>query len=134
MGGDTTAVAANPQSRESFYARVYAFVRTIPRGRVITYGHVALALGSPPAARAVGYALHFLPAGSDVPWWRVINAKGEVSLRGRGTNADLQRALLEHEGVVFNAAGVCNLRDFRWWPGLDDAEIGPREGDAGQFG
>ena len=67
MAGDTTAVAANPQLRESFYERVYEFVRRIPRGRVITYGHVALALGSPPAARAVGYALHALQAESDVP-------------------------------------------------------------------
>ena len=112
------------QSRESFYERVYEFVRTIPRGRVITYGHVALALGAPAAARAVGYALHFLPAANDVPWWRVINAKGTISLRGRGTHADLQRSLLEHEGVAFSADGVCDLRTYRWWPGSDPGHEG----------
>ena len=100
----------------SFYERVYAVVRGVPPGRVITYGHVALILGAPAAARAVGYALHALPAGNDVPWWRVINAKGAVSLKNRGANADLQRALLEHEDIVFDADGCCDLRVYRWWP------------------
>jgi methylated-DNA-protein-cysteine methyltransferase related protein len=106
----------SPAFVPSFYTRVYACVAAVPRGRVITYGHVALLLGSPAAARAVGYALHNLPAGSEVPWWRVINARGEISLRGRGAAADLQRAMLEREGVVFSAEGVVDLRRYRWWP------------------
>ena len=100
----------------SFYTRVYACVAGVPRGRVITYGHVALLLGSPAAARAVGYALHNLPPGSEAPWWRVINARGAISLRGRGAAADLQRALLEREGVVFSAEGLVDLGRYRWWP------------------
>ena len=69
------------------------------------------------ASRAVGYALHNLPAGSDVPWWRVINATGAISLKGRGAQADLQRALLEAEGIRFDANGRTDLARYRWWPG-----------------
>ncbi len=111
-GGEGRLTASVP----SFYTRVYACVAGVPRGRVITYGHVALLLGSPAAARAVGYALHNLPPGSEAPWWRVINARGAISLRGRGAAADLQRALLEREGVVFSAEGLVDLGRYRWWP------------------
>lgn len=100
--------------RKTFYDRVYAFVRSVPRGKVVTYGQVALELGSPAAARAVGYALHFLPGNSDVPWWRVINAGGGISLRGRGEAAEVQRRLLEEEGLVFRPAGTIDLRRYRW--------------------
>lgn len=102
--------------RETFYDRVYQLVRQVPAGRVITYGHVALELGAPAAARAVGYALHSLPAANDVPWWRVINARGAISLKGRGEAADLQRQLLEAEGVQFDADGRTDLARYRWWP------------------
>ncbi|MGE5596795.1 MAG: MGMT family protein [Hyphomicrobiales bacterium] len=105
-----------PPANPTFYDRVYELVRQVPRGRVITYGHVALLLGAPSAARAVGYALHNLPAESDVPWWRVINARGTISLKDRGSNAELQRALLEHEGVQFDLEGRISLETYRWWP------------------
>ena len=95
---------------------MWAFVDAVPRGRVVTYGQVALELGAPAAARAVGYALRALPPDTEVPWWRVLNAKGGISLRGRGAGADLQRARLEAEGVTFNADGRVDLRAFRWWP------------------
>ena len=101
---------------ETFYDRVYEFVRRVPPGQVITYGHVALELGSPAAARAVRYALHALPTTSDVPWWRVINAGGAISLKGRGSQADLQRQLLESEGVIFDESGRTDLGHYRWWP------------------
>ena len=104
---------------ETFYDRVYAFVRTIPSGSVVTYGQVALELDASAAARAVGYALNALntsAAPSDIPWWRVINARGEISLKNRGAAADHQRALLESEGVIFNAEGQTDLQRFRWWP------------------
>ena len=99
---------------------MWAFVRETPRGRVVTYGQVALELGAPAAARAVGYALRALPPDTEVPWWRVLNAKGGISLRGRGAGADLQRARLEAEGVAFSDDGRVDLRTFRWWP--DDEE------------
>ena len=107
----------------NFYERVWGFVREAPRGRVVTYGQVAVELGAPAAARAVGYALRALPPDTDVPWWRVINAKGGISLRGRGAGADLQRELLEEEGIPFSAAGTVDLRTYRWWP--DDEERAP---------
>jgi methylated-DNA-protein-cysteine methyltransferase related protein len=103
----------------TFYDAVYAFVGKVPAGRVVTYGQVALELGAPAAARAVGYALHSLRGDRNVPWWRVINASGAISLKGRGTNADLQRELLEEEGVPFNIAGHTDLHAYRWWPGQD---------------
>lgn len=105
------------RAKESFYERVYDFVRAVPPGSVVTYGQVALELGAPSAARAVGYALYFLPKPSDVPWWRVINAGGAISLRNRGPEADRQRKLLEQEGVCFDANERVDLRRYRWWPG-----------------
>jgi methylated-DNA-protein-cysteine methyltransferase-like protein len=104
-------------TRETYYDRVYAFVRAVPRGRVVTYGQVALELGAPAAARAVGYALHNLPPGNDVPWWRVINVRGAIPLKGRGAHADLQRQLLEREGIVFDERDCTDLGRYRWYPG-----------------
>ncbi|GIW13568.1 MAG: hypothetical protein KatS3mg062_1007 [Tepidiforma sp.] len=106
----------------TFYDAVYGLVRGIPRGRVMTYGQVALELGSPAAARAVGYALSYLPLDTDVPWWRVVNAQGGISLRGRGEGADLQRQLLEAEGVAFERDGRVDLRRYRWFPSGGDWE------------
>ena len=110
---------------ETFYDRVYDAVRAVPRGRVTNYGHIALLLGSPAAARAVGYALNALPAGNDVPWWRIVKANGGIALKNRGSSADLQRALLEREGVRFREDDTCDLRLYRWWPEE------PGEGDGG---
>jgi methylated-DNA-protein-cysteine methyltransferase-like protein len=84
----------------------------------VTYGQIALELGSPAAARAVGYAMANLPTDTDVPWWRVINASGGISLKGRGATADLQRTLLEREGVAFDGDRT-DLGRYRWWPGRE---------------
>lgn len=99
------------------YARIYAVVRRIPRGRVATYGQVAALAGRPGHARQVGYALHALADGADVPWQRVINHRGEVSPRVEPFYEPLQRALLEAEGVVFDGRGRVDLDRFRWEPG-----------------
>jgi methylated-DNA-protein-cysteine methyltransferase-like protein len=101
----------------NFYERVYRVVRQVPEGSVVTYGQVAVYLGAPAAARAVGYALHNLEPDSDVPWWRVINARGGVSHKGRGAQADRQYELLELEGVRFGPEGHTELRRYRWFPG-----------------
>jgi methylated-DNA-protein-cysteine methyltransferase-like protein len=111
----------------TFYNRVYQFVAKIPAGSVVTYGQVALELGSPAAARAVGYALFFMPAEVDVPWWRVVNASGGISHKGRGAAADLQRQRLEEEGLRFNDTGHLNLGRCRWWP-----DEGRQDGDDGE--
>ncbi len=97
-----------------FNDRVYEVVRRVPAGRVTTYGDVASVLGSPRVARQVGWALSSLPAGTDVPWQRVINAKGMVSGRGEIDRAEVQEALLRGEGVDFDARGRCDLRSLRW--------------------
>ena len=96
------------------YERIYAIVRRIPRGRVATYGQVAELAGLEGHARQVGYAMHALPPRSNVPWHRVINARGEVSPRTSGDSHELQRFLLEAEGVVFDLHGRCELKRFRW--------------------
>jgi len=88
----------------------------VPRGRVATYGQIARLAGIGRAARQVGYALHALPAGTTLPWHRVVNAKGEVSLRAHGSAAITQRIRLEHEGVRFNARGRVALTRFGWQP------------------
>ena len=98
------------------YSRIYAVVGRIPRGRVATYGQVAELAGLPGRARQVGYALHALPPGTAVPWHRVLNARGALSLR-REPGAELgQRLLLEREGIRFDARGSVDLGEIRWKP------------------
>lgn len=98
----------------SFYDDVYARVRRIPRGRVTTYGHVAALAGSPRAARTVGWALNALPADTDVPWHRVVNARGGISIAKAGLPPELQRAMLENEGVEFREDGTIDLAHWGW--------------------
>ena len=96
--------------------RIYVVVRRIPRGRVATYGQVAALAGYPGQARQVGYALSALPAGTVLPWHRVINTRGEISLR-HWPGAELtQRMLLEREGVRFDARGRVQLKRVGWKP------------------
>ncbi len=98
------------------YARIYAAVRRIPRGRVASYGQIAKLAGLPGRARQVGYAMHALPFGSTVPWHRVVNAQGKVSRR-RVPGAELtQRMLLEREAVRFGPGGRIPLQRFGWRP------------------
>lgn len=106
---------------DSFFELVYRVVRSIPPGRVATYGQIARILGMPHAARTVGWALRDLPQGYDVPWQRVINARGTISLGAGGGGAEIQRALLEEEGVVFDEQGRVDLTTYGW-AGPDLAE------------
>jgi methylated-DNA-protein-cysteine methyltransferase-like protein len=96
------------------YARIYQVIRRIPRGRVATYGQIAALAGLRGHARQVGYALHALPAGSAVPWHRVINARGEISRRSEFGDEVRQRMLLEAEAVEFDWRGRVSLRRYRW--------------------
>jgi methylated-DNA-protein-cysteine methyltransferase-like protein len=99
------------------YARIYAVVRRIPRGRVATYGQVAELAGLPGHARQVGYALHALRSDDrGVPWQRVLNAQGRTSLRSEPGAEHVQRQMLELEGVVFDTAGRVDLAHYRWRP------------------
>lgn len=97
------------------YERFYDVVRAIPTGRVTSYGVVARLAGLPGHARQVGYALAALSDEHDVPWHRVVNARGEVSTRtGNRAYERVQVALLEDEGVVFSARGRVDLAAFGW--------------------
>jgi methylated-DNA-protein-cysteine methyltransferase related protein len=101
------------------YDRIYAIVRRIPRGRVATYGQVAMLAGLPGRARMIGYALAALSDGSGVPWQRVVNAQGRVSPRAGGSGHEvLQAVMLRREGVRFRKTGVIPLAVFRWHPRL----------------
>ena len=101
---------------ETTYARIYAVVRRIPYGRVATYGQVAELAGLPGHARQVGYALHALPSSTALPWHRVINAAGAISLRRMPGYELTQRQLLEEEGVGFDLRGRVRLSAVRWRP------------------
>ncbi len=98
-----------------FTVRALAIIRCIPRGRVATYGQVAGVAGSPLAARQVARVLHSLSRRERLPWQRVINSRGAISLpRGRGF--ETQKALLESEGVRVSRAGAVNLSRYLWIP------------------
>ena len=101
------------------HALIYEVVRRIPRGKVATYGQVAVWAGLPGHARLAGYALFNLPPGllGKVPWQRVINAQGRISYSEARLGHDhLQRELLEKEGVTFDARGKVDLTKFGWKP------------------
>jgi len=102
--------------------KIYAVVARSPKGRVATYGQVASLAGLPRRARLVGRALRDVPPGIDVPWHRVVNAQGKISLRGDALgHEDLQAALLHREGVRFAGAAI-PLARYSWQPGGKSAE------------
>ena len=98
------------------YERIYAVVRQVPRGYVVTYGQVARIVGGI-SAQMVGFALAALrdrPGVEEVPWQRVINAKGMVSPHGYGFGTHIQRLLLEEEGVRFDEESRVDFSVYRW--------------------
>ncbi|QHT59101.1 DNA methyltransferase [Paenibacillus lycopersici] len=98
-----------------FTADVLNIIRGIPRGRVMTYGGIAGQAGSPRAARQVVRILHSMSGKYELPWHRVINAKGEIAI-GSDEGRFMQRALLEEEGVYVNPAGVVDLAEYGFEP------------------
>ncbi len=107
----------------SFNELVYELVRHIPRGKVLSYGRVAYLLGVPNGARAVGWAMSALKSGDrGVPWHRVVNAKGRVSIKGSPEGAAEQRARLEAEGIVFDDKGYLDMGQHLWDPAPPEVE------------
>ena len=103
----------------SLYRQIWKAARRIPFGRVATYGQIAELAGLPRQPRLAGYAMHHVPEGSNVPWHRVVNAKGEISTRAASMisgEESLQRILLEGEGVEFDDLGRIDLKRFQWRP------------------
>ena len=116
--------------KPNFYVQVYQVTQRIPPGKVTSYGRVAQMLGKPNAARAVGYALSALknPKSSQrytsatVPWQRVVNSQGRISIHHREQTARKQADLLRQEGVEVNEQGRINL-DRYLWQGLHLLEL-----------
>lgn len=109
----------------SFYDEVYRVVRLIPSGCVASYGDIAAVIGSPRAARQVGYALAGLDPkgcakdGESVPWQRVVQTTGTIAFRGDPIRGDIQRALLVDEGIEFVEDRI-PMHRFRWDPDVED--------------
>lgn len=103
--------------------RIYELVRRIPPGRVASYGQIARMIGGGVGPRQVGYALAALKAGTDVPWQRVINARGRISLPGIG--GAIQKQLLLEEGIQFDENDCVDFERFGW-NGSADSE-NPRQ-------
>ncbi len=122
MASSDTEMIVGRVTGPGFNSRVYAVVKQVPRGKVSTYGDIATLLGSPRVARHVGFALSAL-RDPDVPWHRVINSRGKLSLRSDTVRGELQQRLLEAEGVHFDAAGRVDLKTLRWNP-LSDTRDG----------
>lgn len=96
------------------HSRIYALIRRIPRGRIATYGQVAMRVRPACGPRQVGYALAALPDNSTVPWHRVVNAAGKIALRGHSTVT--QRLRLLAEGVEVTEGGKLDLKRYAWEP------------------
>ena len=99
---------------KTVFEQIYDVVRQIPRGRVATYGQIAPLAGNPRWSRVVGYALHVNPEPGKIPCHRVVNRLGETSKAFAFGGEDMQKALLEEEGVIFNEDGRVNLAQFQW--------------------
>ena len=121
-------------STVNFYEQVYAVVRRIPTGKVTSYGRVAQMLGAPNAARAVGYALRALKDKgddyADVPWQRVVNSQGRISIVNREHGAQRQAGLLRAEGVEVSEQLRIDLDAYLWsglhWLEVDDIIAGAK--------
>ena len=96
------------------FERIYEVVKQIPKGKVATYGQVALLAGNPRWSRVVGYALHRNPAPGVIPCHRVVNREGRVATAFAFGGGETQRALLEQEGVVFREDGTVDFAVYGW--------------------
>lgn len=94
------------------FEKIYEVVKTIPKGKVATYGQVAALAGNARLARVVGYALHQNPDPSSIPCHRVVNREGKVAPGFAFGGSDVQRQLLEAEGIVFEADGTIDLGKY----------------------
>lgn len=110
--------------RSAFFARVFVVVSRIPRGRVTTYGAIARALGTPRAARSVGWALSVAPGEGDLPCHRVVDRHGFLSGGWHWGHPDIMAALLQEEGVPFLDSHQVNLGACLWLPEEHDVDHG----------
>lgn len=99
---------------QSFFNRVYDYLKIVPAGKVVTYGQIAAAIGAPRAARQVGYALHSNPLPGVIPCHRVVNRFGGLAPAFAFGGADMQKSLLEIEGVQTDENNIVDLEKYQW--------------------
>jgi methylated-DNA-protein-cysteine methyltransferase-like protein len=104
------------RTTDTFFERVWNIAAKIPRGKVTTYGAIARVLGSPGAARTVGWAMRATPVGLGVACHRVVNARGELSPEDTFGGSGVQRSLLESEGIAFDVQGRVDMKRHLWIP------------------
>ncbi len=102
--------------KENTFHRIYDAVRRIPKGKVATYGQIAMLAGNPHWSQVVGYALHVNPDPSAIPCYRVVNRFGEVSRAFAFGGENEQKRLLTEDGVEFTPDGRVELSRFLWQP------------------
>ncbi len=115
-------------SSSKFKEKVIEVVNLIPFGKVMSYGQVALYVGMPRAARQVGWILNGMEEKTPVPWWRVVNNKGRISIKGSRYDAVDQKVLLEKEGVVISEDLTFDIENYRFVPDhkfIDKLELDP---------
>jgi methylated-DNA-protein-cysteine methyltransferase-like protein len=98
-----------------FTERVLYIIKQIPPGKVMSYGQVAAYAGVPRAARQVGWILNKSQDDS-LPWWRVLNNSGRITIKGSAFSPQAQAALLQDEGISFDAELTCDIQKFRYQP------------------
>ncbi len=103
---------SNSLFQENFLSSIFAVVNAIPKGKVSTYGEVAKMAGFPGYARHVGKALCNIPSDSQLPWYRVINSKGQISLKGEDYQRQLKRLIAEN--ITISSSGNISLKQYRW--------------------
>ncbi len=96
-----------------FTMEVIKIIKNIPKGKVLTYGLIAKMAGNPRAARQVSWTLHSMTEKYNLPWHRVVNSKGTISLKSM-EGLELQKSLLENEGIEFTTTNKINLKKFLW--------------------
>ena len=96
------------------YRKIYNVIKSVPYGRVATYGQIARLAGFVNSARLVGYALAASKGAHELPWHRIVNAKGRISIRSNPDVAKLQQLLLESEGILFDSSNSIRLKKYQW--------------------
>ena len=102
------------EQKSNTFTQIYDIVRQVPYGKVATYGQIAELAGNKRLSRVVGYALHVNPDPDGIPCYRVVNRFGETSKAFAFGGEDVQRRLLEDEGVRFTAEGRVDLKRYLW--------------------
>lgn len=98
----------------TFTKKVIQLTRSIPEGKIATYGQIAELAGKPQGSRGVSWILHSCSTAYKLPWHRVINAQGKISFEAGTHNYRQQKKRLEKEGIVFNSSGQLDLKKYRW--------------------